>query len=133
MKRLYTFLTIILSSYTLFSQEIKSSREELTKLLCKNWEVNEVIVNGEMTENKLTTIIEFRIDNTFFEKPITDKSENGVWVYNKEKKCVDLIKKEKLVGTIKFINQEQFIYEPVLNEEAKKFTKSVELQFIALD
>lgn len=133
MKRLYTFLTIILSSYTLFSQEIKSSREELTKLLCKNWEVNEVIVNGEMTENKLTTLIEFRIDNTFFEKPITDKSENGVWVYNKEKKCVDLIKKEKLVGTIKFINQEQFIYEPVLNEEAKKFTKSVELQFIALD
>ena len=106
------------------------SKNELTKLLCKEWKIDSIVVSGEkMTLGKSIqdSGIEFKNDNTFVEKPYLEKSDKRYWKYNVEKQCVELFKNEKLIGTIKSVNNELLVYIPFLDGEAKKIVKSSEI------
>jgi len=77
-----------LISSNLFSQEIKMEKEELAKDLCKRWRINRMLVNGEevlLSESFLNTSdMEFKTDQTYLEKLVTEKTVKGIWNYNVE-------------------------------------------------
>ena len=127
----FFFITIFLFSFTLFSQEIKMEKEELAKVLCKNWRINMMFVNGEemlLSESFLHTGgMEFKTDYTYLEKPVTENTVKGNWNYNEEKHCVELFMENKFIGTIKSVNAEKLVYLPFLDEDAKKLIKSSEM------
>jgi hypothetical protein len=123
-------LIFILSFFSIFAQDIKMSKNELTKMLCKEWKIDSIVVNGEkMTLGKSIqdSGIEFKNDNTFVEKPYLEKSEKCSWKYNVEKQCVELFKNDKLIGTIKSVIDGFLVYMPFLDGETKKTVKSSEI------
>lgn len=133
------YLICLISSLiylTGFSQKIELQDSELTDVLCKSWLIQKIIINGEVAELgefSKDEVHVFKANNTFSGILFTENEESVSWVYNKEKKCVELFEDNSLIGTIESINSEQLIYLPYLDEEAKVFIQRLELHLIPLE
>ncbi|MBC8643752.1 hypothetical protein [Flavobacterium lindanitolerans] len=117
---------IILSQFTLYSQEVQKDNK-LLDFLCRKWTVEQILVNGQKVETHPNSFdAEFKRDYTFIDGSIKDGSILK-WSYDSKNKKIKIFSEGKLIGIAKIINSKQVHYLPVIDEEAGRFVQSVEM------
>ncbi|MWB94191.1 hypothetical protein GON26_07440 [Flavobacterium sp. GA093] len=88
---------------------------EIYGILEGTWQVEKVMLDGEnneLTKTFSTNRLKFHNDGTFFETPKTEKSAKGTWKYDRQKKIIELIENENVIGVIKSIENGKMVYAP---------------------
>ena len=110
------FLAINLNSK---AQNITQSKTELSKLLCKTWKADYAMMNAmriNQLPNNSAFEFEFNTDNSYF--VIKEKTkQQGIWIYNENKKYIDLAINNKTNSRITKINENELVL--VLVSDAK--------------
>lgn len=93
------------------AQNVTQSKIELNKVLCKNWKADYAMMGGmriNQLPNNIAFEFEFNPDNSY--TVIKDKTkQKGKWIFNENKKYIDLSVNNKTNSRITKINENELI------------------------
>jgi hypothetical protein len=129
MKKLLYFIFLILgTTSSCFSQNINLKESQVIEIICKVWEFDYGLMNG----NQIQGLEPFAEDRYIFKADKTyiltsqNSSVNGTWKYDIEKKYIQLNRSDGgISGIIKFVNEKQF----VLVAASDAFPKEINMEF----
>lgn len=116
----------------LFAQDINLSNSELVSTLCKQWEI-EYALMGEMKIGQMPGAADFdfkfKPDGKYDLLGEDGKNESGTWIYNSEKKYVELSIGGNVTSRIKWINKHKLILILVSGQNDPPGLPSLEVHF----
>ena len=87
-------ITLLSSDYSLFGQSINMPADNVTKLLCKKWQIDYALMNGmkvDMAHGATQVNYEFDTDGLFYlANNDPNKKSKGTWSYETNKKSIKL-------------------------------------------
>ena len=112
MKKIICSIVIGLIVFTVTSQNITISKDNLGKVMCKKWHVNSVTLGG-LKIGKISDAANFDLlleeNGAYNLVKVTGEKSQGNWVFNADKKYVLLFEGDKIYARIKTVDSAKMI------------------------
>ena len=133
MKRTLKLVVLMIGlNNSLMAQDVNLSKTELETVLCKQWEIEYALMGGMQIKQKPgATDFDFKFASDGNYEIIREdgNDELGKWIYDPEKKYVELSIKEKVTSRIKSIDKNKLILILVSGENDPPGLPKVEVHF----
>ncbi len=131
-KTILTIGLILGLNFVLFSQNITLNASELESVLCKQWQIEYATMNGmkiRQMPGAADFDFKFKSDGTYELIREDGSNDKGTWVYDTEKKYVELSIKQKTTSRIKSIDNNKLVLTLVSGQNDPPGLPSVEVHF----